>query len=116
MERRSRRSDQPLQAAEFYLDALASRRLHTAVALADSDGLLLAGSKTALDTEAIAAIAPLTKGEFVPEGLLNLVTRGQAVHVWPIRIYDGESLFVAAIGGPQTPPAQLRADLARILN
>ncbi len=116
MERRNRRSTHPLKAAAFYLDALASRRLHSAVALADSDGLLLAGSETNLDTEAIAAIAPLAKGSPAQDGLLDLVTRGQRVHIWPVEVYGGESLYVAAVGGPTSPPGDLHASMSRILN
>ena len=115
MERRARRSNQPLEAATYYLDALARRRLHAAVALADADGLLLAGSECSLDTEAIAAIAPLAQGS-AAGGLLDLVTRGQQVHVWPIEMPGAGELFVAAVGGPDDAPESLNADITRILN
>ncbi|MCB9528973.1 MAG: hypothetical protein H6704_01125 [Myxococcales bacterium] len=109
------RSTHPIEAAGLYLDAVASRGAHDALALADADGLLLAGTSRGPDVEALAAIAPLAAEAPPPphDGLLGLVTRGAALQVWPLDV-GPSSCYLAAVGGAARP-AGLEADLNRIL-
>ncbi len=112
MERRQRRSEQPGQAAAYYLDAAARRMGCELLTLADADGLLLAESQSALDGEAVAAVAPLL--DLHPakaDGLLGLVTRGRAVHVTPVEL-QGTPCFLAAVGAQ--PPTDAAGALNRI--
>ena len=46
-DRRTQRSNDPLEAAEMYLNAAAERRDYRALALANSDGNLVAQAKSA---------------------------------------------------------------------
>lgn len=112
-ERRQRRSENPEIAAELYLQALATRGQHTTVALADPDGLLLAATGP-IDAEAVAAVAPLADtGSAVVDGLLGLVTRGAALHVWPLHV-AGARCFLAAVGGEGATPPDAEKTLNRI--
>jgi hypothetical protein len=114
-ERRVHRSTHPIEAAGLYLDAVALRGAHDALALADADGLLLAGTSRGPDVEALAAIAPLAV-DAAPapnDGLLGLVTRGAALQVWPVEV-GPSSCYLAAVGGAARP-TDLEADLNRIL-
>ena len=111
MERRQRRSQQPQQAARYYLDAVARRGGHELLTLADPDGLLLASSESALDSEAVAAVAPLLQDAVDVDGLLGLVTRGRPVEVTPVAVL-GSPCYLAAVGGQA--PADAEAALNRI--
>jgi hypothetical protein len=115
-ERRQRRSDDPAQAIRFYLNALAQRRAHAGLALADADGLLIAGSEGSVDPEAMAAVAPLLADAAPAEqdGLLSLVTRGAPLNVWGVEL-EGQDCFLAAVGGTVGAPLEAGADLSRIL-
>ena len=113
-ERRSRRSEIPGIAANYYLEAIAARAGHEAVALSDSDGLLLADTGARSACEAMAAVAPLADDTRVDvDGLLGLVTRGQPLHVWPVEM-QGAQYFVAAVGGRSERPKNVQATLNRI--
>ena len=112
-ERRQRRSADPTVAAVLFLQAVASRGRHASVALADHDGLLLAGAGV-LDAEAVAAVAPLVdQGHSAADGLLGLVTRGAPLHVWPLDL-AGARCYLAAVGGLEAPPADAEPTLNRI--
>lgn len=115
-ERRFNRSDVPAEAARLYLQALASRRGHSALTLADSDGLLIADNNPGVDTEAVAAIAPLAWGHrpAASSGLLGLVTRGESLRVWDIEM-DGRTYYLAALGGEASRPEEAASGLERIL-
>ncbi len=115
VERRQTRSDHPGEAARLYLDAVARRGAHRGMALADSDGLLVAGSTSELDIETMAAVAPIAVGSAgLDDGLLSLVTRGQPLHVWDVELL-GEPYYLAAVGGDRELPTQAHDDLRRIL-
>jgi hypothetical protein len=115
-ERRTRRSDRPVEAARLYLDAAAERHHYRALTLADAQGLVVVDTESRIDSEALAAVAPLAdslSGETV-DGLLGIVTRGEALRV---RAFDlgGASMYLAAVGGDATPPAEAEAAMQRIL-
>jgi len=114
-ERRRQRSSVPAEAARLYLKAAAHRGGYRALALADRDGLLVVDDDSAVDMEAVAAIAPLAQrhGD-CNDGLLRLITRGEPVRVWPLEL-DGGAYFLTAVGGRETAPADAGSALARIL-
>ena len=115
IERRIERSAQPAAAAQLYLRAFAERREHERVALADRDGLLVVATDNDVDTEAVAAIAPIFHDDGGPrDGMLALMTRGAPLRVWDVDL-DGEAFYLAAVGGDESMPAHTSADLARIL-
>lgn len=115
-ERRRQRSDHPTEAARLYLQAFARRNAHAAVALADADGLLVLGTPGEVDTEAVAAVAPLAAGSAGGrhDGLVDLVTRGRTLQVWGLEL-AGAPYFLAAVGGDAASAGDAPAALARIL-
>lgn len=115
-ERRRERSTTPAEAARLFLKAVAREQGHTALALADSDGLLIADNGPDLDTEAVAAVAPLAWGHRAgaASGLLGLVTRGAPLRVWDIEM-EGRTYFLAAVGGADKRPKGAARSLERIL-
>lgn len=115
-ERRVRRSTDRETAAHLYLDAAATRGAYAALAVVDTNGLLIAGASKGPDVEAVAAVAPLAAQGHPPpsDGLLGLVTRGAPLRVWHLRLAD-EPCYLAAVGGDPTAPSQAEATLNRIL-
>ena len=114
-ERRMERSDQPADAARLYLKALAQRRDHERVVLADRDGLLVVATDNEVDTEAVAAIAPLVAHDPTRhDGMLALMTRGAPLRVWNVEL-DGEAYYLAAVGGEADTPRDANERLRRIL-
>ncbi len=115
VERRMERSAQPNVAAQLYLKAFAQRRDHERVALADRDGLVVVATDNDLDTEAVAAIAPIYRQNTnAQDGLLSLMTRGAPLRVWDVEL-DGEAYYLAAVGGDEGTPTHTGTDLTRIL-
>jgi hypothetical protein len=116
VERRKRRSLEPFEAARLYLEHLALRADFAALALADGDGLLIAGTRLGLDAEAVAAVAPLAAADpgAEQEGLLALVTRGLPLNVWGVDL-DGIPCFLAGVGGDPRSVGDAPASLRRIL-
>lgn len=114
-ERRCNRSLDPIAAAHRLLASAAQTSGHTALALVDRDGLLIADSGSNLDIEAIAAIAPLAaKGTLQPHGFLALVTRGAPLRVWDFQM-QGHTYFLVGLGGDSTCPVGVTPALVRIL-
>ena len=115
-ERRTQRSNDPLEAAEMYLNAAAQRRDYRALALANSDGSLVAQANTRLDARAIAAVAPYAQeAEVDHSGLVGIVTRGHNLRVWDVEV-SGDQYYLAAVGGSEQPPSEAERTLRRILN
>lgn len=113
--RRTPQHDRPAEAAALYLDQAAQAGGHRALILVDSDGLLIVQNTTALDVESLAAISPLaTRYTEERRGLLDLITRGEALHVWAIEM-DGDPYFITAVGGVDTVPKDAESILSHIL-
>jgi hypothetical protein len=114
-ERRCHRSTDPAEAAHLLLATTARRSGYAALALADSDGLLITDDRSGLDTEAVAAVAPLAR-QSTPhtEGLLALVTRGEAVRIWDFQM-EGRTYYLVGVGGPASCPKGIFESLQRIL-
>lgn len=115
-ERRRNRSSAPVEATRLYLESLAVRQRWSAAALADRDGLLIAGTDAPIDAEALAAVAPIAADLIdVPrDGLLDLVTRGQTLHVWEV-LLDDTLCYLAAVGDGESSSADAVIALERIL-
>lgn len=114
-DRRIHRSEQPAEAARLFLDADARRNGYTSLTLADADGLVVVDAPTALNSEAVAAVAPfIDEGGPRTEGLLDIVTRGEALRVRRFEV-DGQPVFLAAVGGEQQPGDHAEAAMQRIL-
>ena len=114
-DRRKRRSDDPLQAAELYLASAAKRRSFQALTLSDDNGVIVADAPTALNSEALAVIASIAvEEEQTGEGLLDLVTRGEQLHVRNIEL-GGRTHFLSAVGQSELPASEAERALRRIL-
>lgn len=104
MERRQHRSERAGEAVGLYLAALARRRGLKAVALADRDGLLVAGAGEG-DLEVLAALS------VAPERA-TAHWSGSAVHVRPVTA-RGQALRVASVGA--STGDEVAGALSRIL-
>lgn len=115
-DRRRLRSDRPDEAARLYLGAAMQRYAYSALTLADEQGLVVIDADSRIDSEALAAVAPLgeTLQDEVADGLLDLVTRGERLRVRPFDL-GGASMYLASVGGEAAPPAEAEAALQRIL-
>lgn len=114
-DRRICRSDKPAEAARLFLDADAARNGYDSLTLADADGLVVVDAPTALNSEAVAAVAPfIDEGDPTADGLLELVTRGGALRVRGFEL-DGQRVFLAAVGGDVCPGPEAEAAMRRIL-
>ncbi len=115
-ERRKHRSDRPMEATRLYLEQLADRGAFSALALADADGLMIAGTRGSVDAETVAAIAPLVAADphADPGGLLRLVTRGQPLRIWDVDL-GGVPCFLAGVGGDPSTANDAATSIRRIL-
>ncbi len=115
-ERRTARSEDPIEAAHLYLKSAAERRRFAALALVDFDGSLVANAPSALNSEALAAVAPFVMdSDEINDGLLSLVTRGAPYRVWDINL-DGSQHYLTAVGGDALRPDEAETALARIFS
>jgi Arc/MetJ-type ribon-helix-helix transcriptional regulator len=96
-ERRRNRSSLIRVALQYWLSAVAQKKLLTVVALADSAGLLIAANINSPEAEELAAMAPLVarsraRNEATPAFLPHV-----SKVIVPLRI-DDCSLYLCAIG------------------
>ena len=115
MERRTERSDNPVEATRHLLTQTKQKRSYEALNITNSGGELFAGAPTSLDNHALSMVAPVA-GEGVHQdgGLLNFVTKGDGLKVWRVPL-DGESVFLCAVGGPKEYPSSTIEAIRRIL-
>ena len=114
-ERRKQRSSDPLEAAELYLASAAKRRSYQALTLSNHEGLVVADAPTELNSDALAAIAPIAcEGSHPSDGLLDLVTRGSTLQVSNIDI-AGTEHYLSAVGSNELPASEAERALRRIL-
>ncbi len=115
-DRRRNRSERPDEAARLYLDAAMRRHAYSALTLADEQGLVVVDAPSRIDSDAVAAVAPLGTDlqDEVADGLLDLVTRGERLRV---RAFDlgGAPMYLASVGGECGPPVDAEAAMQRIL-
>jgi len=114
-ERRIQRSKVPAIAARLYLESAARRADYAALTVADEDGLVVVDAPGTINSEAVAAVAPLTH-EQIPDldGLLDMVTRGETLRVRPFTL-DGAAMYLAAVGGDTEPSNDTIDAMQRIL-
>ncbi|MFT3770618.1 MAG: hypothetical protein QM820_34770 [Minicystis sp.] len=120
-ERRRQRSEVPGEAARLYLQSVADRHGLSALALANEDGLLMAGASRAeqpLDLDWIAAVGcvcalPGRRGQSLGS-VVERVTGGRTLASAEI-VLRGEKLYVTSVGGPLPPMKELAAGVERIL-
>lgn len=91
-ERRFRRSKDALEALTFLLDSLCTKYNLVSLVLGDDQGLLVAGSSHLLDSEEIAARAPLVAKNFIEKEL-----NGWPLQVWKAKTGD-EMLQFCGVG------------------
>jgi hypothetical protein len=103
-ERRTNRSSTPQEAVHLFLQAIAARHGLEALALANEDGLLMAGAAadgTALDLDWIGAVGCVcaVRGRRGPSlgALVERVTGGRHLEAAEI-VVRGERLYLAGIG------------------
>ena len=115
-DRRLRRSQNPQEAAEMYLEAAAERRAYQALMLANETGEVVVNAPSELNSAALAAVAPHAHDQnFTTDGLLRMVTQGQDYRVWDVDV-NGSPHYVAAVGGSDVPPSELERTLRRIFS
>jgi hypothetical protein len=96
VERRKRRSGMAAEALELALTSAAERGRLDVVLIADDSGMLVASSRTDLELEMLAAIAPIvSRGR----AKANIKRNGKdrQLSVKSIRVWD-ETLHIAALG------------------
>jgi len=114
-ERRRRRSSDPIEAAQLYLAAAAERRSYKALTLSNSEGAVVADAPTSLNSDALAALAPIAgPGAHPTDGLLNLVTRGTPLRIWDLEI-EGHLHYLSAVGLSTQASHEAEQALRRIL-
>ncbi len=117
IERRIVRSHEPKTAIYLYLLHKAQKLGLSALALASGEGLLVAGTRTndGVDLEALAALGPAISGdEDVSLSFIGRTLPGGSVDAARVDI-QGESFYLAAMGGCLPRVSEVRETLDRIL-
>lgn len=100
-ERRAERSNNPCTALELALSRAADRGALDVVLIADDLGMLVAHSRTDLDLDMVAAVAPIVgRGKACASIRRNGELR--EITVRPMEVQD-ETLYIAALGGKHGP-------------
>lgn len=114
-ERRQSRSSSAGEAAALYLASVARRAGMRAIALADEQGLLVAGSGDEQVCEQLAAVGAAREADAGPWRELLLELAGDSVFSgYPLDI-GGLCFCIAALGGTDLPWCELEDALGRIL-
>jgi hypothetical protein len=116
VERRRKRSSYTHLALQYWLASVAQRNRLVAMVLADTAGLVVAGSMLGPEAEELAAVTPLLMRE--DESGCSVAER----HQLPMKIekvsVEGDSLYLCAVGD-QEPCSrgidQARSGISRIL-
>ena len=114
-ERRTHRSDNPIEATKHLLTQTKSKRSYQALNVTSPDGELFVGAPTELNNNAISMVVPVAgEGSHHDGGLLKLVTKGDDLRIWRVPLAD-ESVFLCAVGGPNDYPTSTIDAIRRIL-
>jgi hypothetical protein len=114
-ERRRHRSEVIPEAVSLYLEALAARCNASALALANEDGLLVAGTRGDYDLEGLAGLGATRPMLSSAEDLLDEVSRGEDVYSHEVCI-RGETFYLASIGARVPKVRDAVSALDRILS
>jgi hypothetical protein len=116
IDRRSKRSDHPVEATRCLLTKTKQQRSYQALNVASADGEYVVGAPSQIDNTALSMIAPLAgEGDHHARGFLNLVTKGSALKVWKIPL-DSDDVYLCAVGGPKGYPSSTISAIQRILS
>ena len=115
IERRSQRSENPVEATRELLTQTKTKRSYAALNVSNAAGEHFVGAPTELDSDALSIAAPLAgEGKHGDHGFLKLVTKGKDLKVWRVPL-DGEDVFLCAVGGPVDYPKDTISAIRRIL-
>lgn len=95
-ERRRKRSDMVQEAVRLYFEAVMERSRIKAMALANEEGLLVAGAGGGYDHEWLAALGVANNKEQV-EDMVQEISRGEGIVSWDVPIH-GRTLRLSAVG------------------
>lgn len=116
---RKNRSEVPLEAARLYLEAAADRSNALALALATSEGLLIAGTRGDFDLDGIAAIGvACARGESddaLVDRTIDEVALGEDVYATGVTIAD-MPFYLMSVGARVRSVKDTAAALSRILS
>jgi hypothetical protein len=110
-ERRKRRSEMVQEAVRLYFEAVMERSRIKAMALANEDGLLVAGAGKGYDHEWLAALA-VSEGEHLSD-IIEEVTRGEGLIACDVAIH-GRTLRLSAVVPGGVPVEDTSRALSRI--
>jgi hypothetical protein len=116
-ERRVNRSEIPQVAVGLFLEAIATRNGLKAVALANEDGLLVAGSGAGYNLDWLAALGPFCAGEKRTgsvETLIENVTGGEDFFASTVDL-NGYTLYLTSVGARVARQKEAAETLCRIL-
>lgn len=109
-ERRVRRSDNPAEAMNYYLQSVAHRSAADAVVVADSHGFLISGAGAS--KESLTELAALSSlGKLQPREMDLEQERFSAQQL----ATEGEALYVGTKGDSPVPEAEVSNAVTRIL-
>jgi hypothetical protein len=111
-ERRRQRSEMVQEAVRLYFEAVMERSRIKAMALANEDGLLVAGAGGGYDHEWLAALGVAEGGEHLSE-IIEEVTRGDGLVSWDVAIH-GRTLRLSAVVPGGAPVEDTSVTLSRI--
>jgi len=111
-ERRRKRSELVQEAVSLYFEAVMERCRIKAMALANEDGLLVAGAGRGYDHEWLAALAVAENGEHHAD-VIEEVTRGEGMISADVAIC-GRMLRISAVGKDRIPVEDTSVALSRI--
>lgn len=118
IERRKNRSDVPHEALVLYLTAVAQRSSLKALALANEDGFLVAGTGRGYDLEWLAAFGPVcAEGRGMSgslETLVENVTGGDDLYASAVKIGNA-TLYLTSVGARVPRQREAAEALGRIL-
>jgi hypothetical protein len=113
-ERRQRRSENPYQAADLYLDRLKGRKTLHAAAVADRTGLPLAGTGSPSELELLALWGALSETERERyQASLDDICRRAAGVSWNCAL-GGDQLSASGVAESQQCASRIERDLKRI--
>jgi hypothetical protein len=117
-ERRKNRSEIPQEAMALYLASIAARNSLKALALANEDGLLVAGAGGGYNLEWLAALGPVCADGEPSNGALGTlvedVTGGEDLYASAVKIGD-QTLYLTSVGARLPRQKEAIATIRRIL-
>ena len=118
MERRNNRSDLPHEAAAIYLQTVASTHGLPALAVANEDGLLVAGAGGSYHLPWLAALGSVCASRTARypslDTLIHDVTGGKNLYATAFDV-RGEKFYLTSIGAPVPAKDDAVAAIGRIL-